>query len=160
MSIMQNQTETAIRREDEAAIRVLLRQLLDGWNQGSGDAFAAPFAEDADFVGFDGTYFKGRQEIASFHKMLFERILVGTRLIGKVRSVRLLTPEVALMCAVGGTVMQGQSDLDPDRNSVQTLVAIKREGDWKLAAFQNSRAQFIGRPELATKLAEELRREL
>lgn len=33
-------------------------------------------------MGFDGTYFKGRQEIASFHKMLFERILVGTRLIG------------------------------------------------------------------------------
>lgn len=38
------------------------------WNLGSGDAFAAPFAEGADFVGFDGTYFRGRQETASFHK--------------------------------------------------------------------------------------------
>jgi hypothetical protein len=67
--IMQNYAETVRHQEDESAIRGLLRQLLDGWNQGSGDAFAAPFAEDADFVGFDGTYFKGRQEIASFHKM-------------------------------------------------------------------------------------------
>lgn len=157
---MQNQAETARHQEDEAAIQDLLRRLIDGWNQGSGEAFAAPFAEDADFVGFDGTYFQGREEIVSFHKMLFERILVGTRLVGKVRGVRFLTPEVALMHAVGGTVMPGQSDLDPERNSIQTLVATKGDGSWKLAAFQNSRAQFIGRPELAEKLTEELRQEL
>lgn len=157
---MQHRAEAGSQQGDEAAIEALVWQLIDGWNRGSGEAFAAPFAEDADFVGFDGTYFKGREEIASFHRMLFERILVGTRLVGKVRGVRFLTHEVALMHAVGGTVMQGQSDIDPERNSVQTLVAIKRDGTWKLAAFQNSRAQFIGRPELAEKLTEELRREL
>ena len=157
---MHHRAETARRQEDEAAIRDLLWQLIDGWNQGSGEAFAAPFAEDADFVGFDGTYFKGRKEIVSFHKMLFGRILVGTRLVGKIRGVRFLTPEVALMHAVGGTMMPGQSDLDPDRNSIQTLVATKHDGAWKLAAFQNSRAQFLGRPELAEKLTEELRQEL
>jgi hypothetical protein len=37
----------------------------------SGDAFAAPFEEDADQVGFDGTHFKGHKEIASFHQHLF-----------------------------------------------------------------------------------------
>ena len=157
---MQEQAETVRRQEDEAAIQDLLWRLIDGWNRGSGEAFAAPFAEDADFVGFDGTYFKGREEIVSFHKLLFERILVGTRLVGKVRGVRFLTPGVALLHAVGGTVMPGQSDLDPDRNSIQTLVATKRDGAWELAAFQNSRAQFIGRPELAERLTEELRQEL
>ena len=35
------------RSDDEAAIRVLYQQLMDGWNRGSGEAFAAPFAEDA-----------------------------------------------------------------------------------------------------------------
>ena len=157
---MKHRAEAASQQGDEAAIEALLWQLIDGWNRGSGEGFAAPFAEDADFVGFDGTYFKGREEIASFHQMLFERILVGTRLVGKVRGVRFLTPEVALMHAVGGTAMQGQPDIDPERNSVQTLVATKRDGTWRLAAFQNSRAQFIGRPELAEKLTEELRREL
>jgi len=157
---MQEQAETVRRQEDEAAIQDLLWRLIDGWNRGSGEAFAAPFAEDADFVGFDGTYFKGREEIISFHKFLFGRILVGTRLVGKVRGVRFLTPEVALLHAVGGTVMPGQSDLDPDRNSIQTLVAARRDGAWELAAFQNSRAQFLGRPELAERLTEELRQEL
>jgi hypothetical protein len=30
---------------DEAAVRALYQQLMDGWNQGSGETFAAPFGE-------------------------------------------------------------------------------------------------------------------
>jgi uncharacterized protein (TIGR02246 family) len=40
---------------DEAAIRAILAQLADAWNTGDGAAFAAPFAEDADFIAFEGT---------------------------------------------------------------------------------------------------------
>jgi hypothetical protein len=61
------------------------------------------------------------------------------------------------MHAVGGTVMQGQSGIEPGRNSIQTLVATKRDGDWYLAAFQNSCAQYMGKPELAQEPTEELR---
>jgi uncharacterized protein (TIGR02246 family) len=89
--------------------------------------------------------------------MLFDQFIKGTRLVGKVRSVRFLTPEVAIMHAVGGTVMQGQSDIEPERNSVQTIVATKQGSEWRIAAFQNSRAQYVGQPELAQELTEELR---
>lgn len=143
--------------DDEAAIRNLYQQLVDGWNAASGDAFAAPFEEDGDLVGFDGTHFKGRQEIALFHQHLFDMFLKGSRLVGKVRSVRFLASDVAVMHTVGGTVMAGQSDLEPERNSVQTLVAVKRNGKWSLAAFQNTRATYMGRPEESQKLTEELR---
>jgi uncharacterized protein (TIGR02246 family) len=141
---------------DEAAIRSLYQQLIDGWNAASGEAFAAPFQEDGDLVGFDGTHFKGRQEIAAFHQHLFDMFLKGSRLVGKVKSLRFLTSDVAIMHAVGGTVMAGQTDLEPERNSVQTLVAVKRNGKWYLAAFQNTRATYIGRPEESRKLTEEL----
>jgi hypothetical protein len=71
--------------------------------------------------------------------------------------VRFVTSDVALMHAVGGTVMAGQTDLDPERNSVQTLVAVKcNNGKWGHAAFQNTRAAFIARPEESQKLTEEL----
>lgn len=143
--------------DDEAAIRNLYQQLVDGWNAASGDAFAAPFEEEGDLVGFDGTHFKGRQEIALFHQHLFDMFLKGSRLVGKVRSVRFLTSDVVVMHTVGGTVMAGQSDLEPERNSVQTLVAVKRNGKWSLAAFQNTRATYMGRPEESQKLTEELR---
>ncbi|HJU35040.1 MAG TPA: SgcJ/EcaC family oxidoreductase [Nitrososphaera sp.] len=142
---------------DESAIRSLYQQLMDGWNAASGRAFASPFEEDADLVGFDGTSIKGRHEIALFHQCLFDMFLKGSRLVGKVRSVRFATPDVAVMHTVGGTVMAGQTDLDPERNSIQTLVAVKRNGKWSLAAFQNTRAIYIGRTEESQKLTEELR---
>jgi uncharacterized protein (TIGR02246 family) len=144
--------------EDEVAIRFLYQQLMDGWNKGTGEAFAAPFAEDGDLVGFDGTHLKGQKEIVSFHQQLFNSYVKGSRLVGKVRKVRFLTSDVALMHVIGGTIMAGQTDIDPERNSVQTIVAMKdNKGKWRLAAFQNTRAQYFGRPEQAQALTEELR---
>jgi hypothetical protein len=43
----------------------------------------------------------------------------------EVRSVRFLTLDVAIMHAVGGTIMPDQTDIEPERNSVQTLIAKK-----------------------------------
>ena len=146
--------------DDEVAIRMLYQQMIDGWNAGKGDAFAAPYTDDSDFIGFDGTYMKGRQQIASFHQMLFDKFVKGSRLIGKIRSIRFVTVDIAIMIAVGGTVMAGQSDIEPERNSIHTIVAVKRENYWHFTAFQNSRAQYIGRPEKSQSLTEELRREL
>jgi uncharacterized protein (TIGR02246 family) len=130
---------------DEAAVRALYRQLMDGWNKGSGESFAVPFAEDGDLIGFDGTHLKGRREIASFHQPLFDKWLKGTRLVGEVKSVRFLSPDVALMHVIGGTVMEGKSEPSPERDSIQTLVATKRGDEWSLAAFQNTRVRPMGR---------------
>ena len=68
----QNSQTLSSAAADEAAVRSLYQQLMDGWNAAIGDAFAAPFEEDCDLVGFDGTHIKGRQEIASFHQHLFD----------------------------------------------------------------------------------------
>ena len=152
---------SASKSHDEAAIRDLYQQTIEGWNKGSGDALAAPYTEDSDYIGFDGTYLKGRAEIASFHQMLFDKFIKGSRLIGKIRSVRVVTGDVAVVVAVGGTVIAGQSNIEPDRNSIHTLVAMKRaDGEWRFTAFQNTRADFIGRPEESQALTEELRHEL
>jgi uncharacterized protein (TIGR02246 family) len=147
------------RQSDEVAFRSLYQQLMDGWNRGSGEAFAAPFGEDGDLVGFDGTYLKGRQETISFHQQLFDTYVKVSRLVGKIRHVRFVTPDVAIIHTIGGTIMAGQTDIEPERNSVQTLVATKdSKGEWYLTAFQNTRAQYFGRPEQSRALTDELRR--
>ncbi len=137
--------DNAAHPDDEAAVRGLYQQLMDGWNQGSGAAFAAAFAEDGDLVAFDGTHFEGRQEIASFHQQLFDKWMKGTRLVGRVRRVRFLGPDVAVLHAVGGTVARGQSEPSSERDSIQTLVATRQGSDWRLAAFQNTRLRPIAR---------------
>jgi uncharacterized protein (TIGR02246 family) len=147
--------------EEEANIRFLYFQMIDGWNKGNGHLFASPFAQDGDLVGFDGTHLRGRQQIASFHQQLFETYVKGSRLVGKIRDVRFLTPGVAVMHAVGGTIMEGQTDLEPERNSIHTLVLKKGDDDrWCIVTFQNTRAQYIGRPEMKDELTKELREEL
>ena len=130
---------------DETAVGALYQELMHAWNEGSSEAYAAAFAEDGDLIGFDGTHFKGRQEIAPFHQRLFETYLKGTRLVGEVTSVRFLSPDVAVMHALGGTVMRGKSQPAPERDSIQTLIAIKRGGQWRLAAFQNMSVRPMGR---------------
>jgi uncharacterized protein (TIGR02246 family) len=128
----------------EAVFRALYQQLMDGWNEGSGAAFATPFAEDGDLIGFDGTHLKGRREIAQFHQGLFETYLKGSRLVGQVTSSRFLSPNAALIHAVGGTVMRGKSAPSPERDSIQTLVLRKHNGEWRIAAFQNTRVRPMG----------------
>ncbi len=136
--------ERQISSSDEQAVRVLYQRLMEGWNQGSGAAFADPMASDVDFVPFDGAYFKGREALVRFHDPLFKTHLKGTRLVGGVTSVRLLSPTVALMHARGGTIMSGESRPSPARDSIQTMVAVKGENGWSIAAFQNTRVRPIG----------------
>jgi uncharacterized protein (TIGR02246 family) len=131
--------------DDEAAIRSLYTQLMEGWNAGSGAAFAAPFAEDGDLVAFDGNHFSGRQAIIDFQQPLFDRWLKGTRLVGEVQSIRFLNPNVAVMHAIGGTLMRGKQKPDPARDSIQTLVVVRSAGMWQIAAFQNTRLRPMSR---------------
>ena len=69
----------------------------------------------------------------------------GARLVGHVEEVRFLSPDVAVMHAVGGTMMRGKTEPSPERDSIQTLVATRRDGEWRLAAFQNTRVRPVGR---------------
>jgi hypothetical protein len=59
--------------------------------------------------------------------------------------VRFLSPDVALLHAVGGTIMRGKSAATSERDSIQTLVAIRSGGNWRFAAFQNTRVRPMGR---------------
>jgi uncharacterized protein (TIGR02246 family) len=145
MSGQPDHHETTTNPADEAAVRDLYQQLMDGWNRGSGEGFAAVLAEDGDLVAFDGTHFKGRKEIAPFHQQLFDKWMKGTRLIGQVEDVRFLSPDVAVMHAVGRTVMCGKTEPSPERDSIQTLVATRQGGEWRLAAFQNTRVRLMER---------------
>jgi uncharacterized protein (TIGR02246 family) len=141
---MKHETTTHY-QADEAKIRALFDDLLADWGRGDGEAYGSRFTEDADYVAFDGTCTRGRDEISASHQVLFDRFLKGTRLTGRVLSVRFLNPDVALVHATGGTIMRGQSRPSPERDSIQTLVAVREDAAWHFAAFHNSRVRPIGR---------------
>jgi uncharacterized protein (TIGR02246 family) len=141
---------------DAADIGTLYQQLLETWNRRDAAAYAALFAEDASVIGFDGSQMNRRAEIATQISQIFADHPTS-RYVGKIREVRPLAPDVAILRAVVGMVPPGQSDLNPDVNAIQSLVAARHNGRWLIALFQNTPAQFHGRPELAQQLTEELR---
>lgn len=144
---------------DEMDIRALYRRVLDGWNKRSAEAFATPFAEDGEVIGFDGSQMSGREEIISTLRQIFADHVTAPY-VSKVKSVRLLSPDVAILRAIVGMVPPGQSDLNPAVNAHQTLVATRRHGAWCIECFQNTPAQFHGRPDLVQQMTEELRQVL
>ena len=91
-------------------------------------------------------------------KAIFADHQTGTY-VGLVRSVRPLSSDAAVLHAVAGLIPAGQDDLNPDLNSVQALVAEKSDGTWEVVLYQNTPAQFHGRPELVDELTQELRAE-
>jgi uncharacterized protein (TIGR02246 family) len=141
---------------DEMELRTLYRQLLDGWNKRDAGAFATPFAEDGEVIGFDGSQMSGQVEIASTLQRIFADHVTASY-VSKVRSVRLLRPDVAILRAIVGMVPPGQSNLNPAVNAHQIIVAAKRDGTWRIELLQNTPAQFHGRPELVQQMTEELR---
>ena len=124
---------------NEAAVRTLYQQLIEAW--GNTDTYAALFTEDGDYIAFDGSHARGRTEIARAHRPLFEGILKGSLLVevGIPVEVHFLSPGVALVHS-GGAVLRARQK-KPSRRaiSVQTLVAVKQEGRWLFASFQNTR---------------------
>jgi hypothetical protein len=62
----------------------------------------------------------------------------------------------------GGLLRMSYSDIESERNSVHTIVAKKDAvySQWRIVAFQNTRAQYIGRPDMVQAMTEDLRREL
>src|SRR5215213_7476556 len=66
------------RAEDEAVVRAIVIRLQDAWNAGDSKAFAAPFAEDADYVVVNGMRIKGRATIDSGHRGIFDTVYKGS----------------------------------------------------------------------------------
>jgi len=143
--------------KDEEAVRGLYRQLLEAWNQRDAGRFAALFEEDANAVGFDGSMMNGRGEIEFELSRIFADHVTAAYL-GIIRQVRFPATDTAVLRAVCGMVPPGKRDINPAVNAVQALVAVKRDGGWRIALYQNTPAQFHGRLELAQSLTEELRK--
>ncbi|MFC9331509.1 SgcJ/EcaC family oxidoreductase [Kitasatospora sp. NPDC057015] len=141
---------------DESAVRGLYHRVLDGWNLRDGAAFAGPFAQDGEAIGFDGSRHVGRSGIAAeVGRVLAEHETPAY--VAKVRRVRPLAAGAAQLDAVAGLVPPGAEDIDPVLNALHTVIAVNRGAGWRIALLQNTPARYDGRPDLARALTAELR---
>jgi len=117
--------------DDEIAIRSLLTRLHNAWARGDGAAYAQCFAEQSDYITFNGMHLRGRTENAALHSALFRGALKGTKLSNEIESIELLSSSIALVHTAGS----GR------KRSYQTYVLVKLGADWLIRSFQNTRVQ-------------------
>jgi uncharacterized protein (TIGR02246 family) len=133
----------------------LYKALLSAWNERNAQAFARLFVPDGNAVGFDGSQMNGRDAIEKELSAVFAGHETA-RYVSKIREVRELSPTIQLLRSVAGMVPPGERSIKPDVNAIQTMVASQTEEGWQIELFQNTPAQFHGRPEMVQALTDEL----
>jgi uncharacterized protein (TIGR02246 family) len=138
-----------LRREDEAAIRRLVRVMQDGQNSRNGELFASAFAPEHDYVAINGVFLpdQSRRDNARVHQRLYDE---GTSSVagkyGEVE-VQLDVARIRPLTAEGVAVVHVEGELRPKggaekkaRNIISAVVR-KRENGWEIVAFHNAPVQ-------------------
>ncbi|MGY1591396.1 SgcJ/EcaC family oxidoreductase [Geodermatophilus sp. SYSU D00965] len=142
---------------NDAQIRALYAQFLDGWNRRSGAAVAAAFADDGDIIGYDGTHHHGRLAIAADFRQIFGSHQTATY-VAVIRTVRPVAAGVAVLLAHAGMIPPGHNDVDPRFHTIHTLVAVDEgSGRWRISLLQATPAAWQQHPEAREALTQELR---
>jgi uncharacterized protein (TIGR02246 family) len=141
---------------DETAVLELYHRLLEAWNERDAHQFAHLFSGTAHVIGFDGSQMYGQAQVESELKNIFSSHQTG-RYIAKVRDIRHLDSHCLLLSSVAGMIPANSIGIDPSKNAIQSLIAVKNNGAWYIELFQNTPAQFHGRPELSESLVNELK---
>lgn len=117
--------------EQVDTIEDCLERIRAAWDAGDAKAFATEFTKDATYVIYSGTPLSGRIEIEQAH---VETLARGTSMKIKVLSATFLANDVAVAVTTGGV---GKGAVIPFEK-MQTLTLVRRENQWKCAAFQNT----------------------
>jgi uncharacterized protein (TIGR02246 family) len=131
---------------DKAAVAALTQRVIAAWAYHDADGFAEVFTEDATMV-LPGLYFNGREEIRTYLKEAFADQYNGTQVTGKPLNLRFLGSEVAVLLTQGGVLGAGESEVADDQAVHACWTAVKKDGQWHLAAYMNSpRTKTLPRP--------------
>jgi uncharacterized protein (TIGR02246 family) len=130
---------------DRAAVETIVTHLEAAWNAMDGDAFAAPFADDADFVNVRAEHFRGRDAIAAGHTAIFRSIYAGSANRYTLESARVVRSDVALT-HVHAVLDVPQGPLKGRHEARFSLVLTREPGAWKIAAFHNTLQPAQGPP--------------
>ena len=134
----------------------LYKHWIKAWNDQKAPDMAALVEADGTIIGFDGSLMQGPMEVQETLAQIFQHHPTGRYAID-VRDVRELGSDAALVRAATGMVPREGDDINPAVNAFQTLIGVRKNGQWKIAHFQNTPAAFHGRPEESQKFSAAVR---
>jgi uncharacterized protein (TIGR02246 family) len=131
----------AVAAAEEALIRKAVDTEEDAWNRTDAKAFAARFQEEGSLTDVLGTVSRGRAEIERRQAELFTAYFKGSLLTLKVRKIRFLKPDVAIVeidSEVSGFHKAPPAVYVDAEKVIRTRllqVMVKSGSDWTIASF-------------------------
>lgn len=122
---------------DKAAIATLTQKVVAAWAYHDAETFAGVFVEDGSMI-LAGVYCANREEVRDYMAKAFEGRYKGTQVTGKPISIRSLGPDVAILLSQGGVLAAGETEVSEGSAIRASWLAVRRDGQWRLAAYQNS----------------------
>jgi uncharacterized protein (TIGR02246 family) len=120
-----------------AAVADLPQRIVTAWSRHDADAFADMFTEDGSMI-LPGVYCKGREQIRAYMAEGFAGPYRGTQVTGQPVDLRFIGDGVAVLISQGGVLAPGEVTVPDERTVRASWVAVNRDGEWLLAAYQNS----------------------
>lgn len=130
-------TQSELTDADKAAVAGLTQRLVAAWSGHNADAFADLFVEDGTMI-LPGVFCTGRSEIRAFMEHAFETEYKDSQVTGQPLDLRFLASDVAVLLTEGGVLAPGDTEVSADRAIRATWLAVKQDGQWRLANYQNS----------------------
>jgi uncharacterized protein (TIGR02246 family) len=136
--------QDARKDKGDAAVRSLIADLDEAWNRGDAPAWARHYAEDGELVNILGGVLSGRDAITRRHAEILSTFFQGSRHIGKIRNIRWLGPNAAVVDVdvelSNYKALPPGIQEDPDhvlRTRLKHILS-RTGGEWKIVASQNT----------------------
>ncbi|HVO15183.1 MAG TPA: SgcJ/EcaC family oxidoreductase [Alphaproteobacteria bacterium] len=123
----------------DQGLAAMVGALVDAWNVHDARAFAACFAEDADFTNVFGMSARGRDAVEQFHAPIFETMFRDSRLSATDTRARFLDDRIAAVDVrwemTGARDPMGNTW--PKRRGLMSLIATQDSRRWSIAVMHN-----------------------
>jgi len=133
-----SQLPLGVTESDAAAAGQVPQQIVAAWAKHDAGAFADVFTDDGSMILPNDVFQQGHDAIRAFMAAAFAGPYRDTQVTGKPVDIRFLAPDVALVITRGGVLRAAETKVAEGRGVLATWVLGKRNGRWKLAAYQNT----------------------
>jgi uncharacterized protein (TIGR02246 family) len=123
--------------EPQKAVLTVPLRITDAWQRNDADAFAGVFTENGSLLMQD-EQLKSQEQIRAYMKAGFDGYLRGAHVYGWPLQVTFLTDDTAMVITQGGIILDGESEIAPERQIRATWIITRRGGEWVLFSHQSS----------------------
>jgi len=121
-----------------ADIAGVISNLETAWKNADGNAWAAQFTDDADFMVWFGYRLHGADAIGYGHQDLWDGFYAGTVFDLEIVAVRQIADDIAIAHLDGWVYPAEETRPETPAVSKPIVVLAKQENSWKIEVFQNT----------------------